>query len=185
MCCAAAPRLRRLGAHARRHALACSVAVGAALPLAAPAQTAPNVIEVQIDRTPAPASAAMQAFDRAAAAIEQRATLRARSWMGSGGVGVGVGADLSAPGDTVGWRTVLGMRADLGANARMVYELHPDWPARGAEGSPPGRLMLEYRSARPLHDLRDQLLRVELSGSSSLHLRPRRSGMMVTWRAQF
>lgn len=43
---------------------------------------------------------------------------------------------------------------------------------------------LELRTSKPGRDLR-QLLRVQLSSSSALHFRPRRSGLVVSYRAQF
>lgn len=109
--------------------------------------------------------------------------LRARGWLRFGAVGVGTGGDWPLRGSM---RPVFGLRADLSQRASVIYErISPAVPPPGLDAGLPGeRLALEFKSSDPASLYRG-LVRLQLSSSSSLLLRPRGGGMMMSWRANF
>jgi hypothetical protein len=121
--------------------------------------------------------------------------LRTRWWLGGGGSGLGAGADWAAT--PVGaalrpWRPVLGLRAALTPQTRLLYEWRAPAAAPWAVDGLPGasqrevRVVMEFKSARnPAQSLRHGLFRVQLSNSSALWLKPRSGGLVVSYRAQF
>ncbi len=119
--------------------------------------------------------------------------LRTRLWWGNARAGMGGGTDwATAPAGSAlrPWRPVVGVRANMGEQARLVYELRgpaSPSPALGAAaGDNEARVALEFKSAtNPAQNLRNGLFRVQLSNSSSLFLKPRSGGMVVSYRSQF
>lgn len=120
--------------------------------------------------------------------------LRTRLWVGNHLGGLGAGADWSATpaGSSLRpWRPVLGLRADVSNQTRLIYEVRgpasslASVPGSGATESEV-RWALEFKKApSAASHLRNGLLRVQLSNSSSLVLRPRSGGVMVSYRSQF
>lgn len=122
--------------------------------------------------------------------------VRTRLWWGKGALEVGGGADLSntslAPG-LAGRQTgtaVVGVRAELTQGAHLAFER--ETAVAPLAGQPPAagaaRLALEFKSVgntKAKHPLSGGLLRVQMSSTSTLQLRPRGGGMSVTYRAQF
>lgn len=119
--------------------------------------------------------------------------LRARWWWVRGAVEVGGGADWTAPSaaaTTPGkWSPVVGVRADLSERTRLVYESEHALPWRGTDnsGAVPRttRVALEFKSKSPVGDLRNGLLRVQLSGDAALQFKPRGGGLQVMYRERF
>lgn len=143
------------------------------------APTASTARLYRIDGTPAPANS------------EQ---LRTRLWVGNGIGSLGAGADWAAvPGGSPlrPWRPVLGVRADVSTQTRLVYEVRgaaAPWATPGLPGAENQemRVALEFKSAKSqARNLRDGLFRVQLSSTSMLSLRPRGGGMVVSYRSQF
>jgi hypothetical protein len=86
--------------------------------------------------------------------------VRARVWWGRGKLAFGAGADWTAS--------------------------EPPTPfSAGATGSPRARFALEFRARSSASDLRESLLRVQMSGDAALHFRPRSGGLQVSWRERF
>jgi hypothetical protein len=85
--------------------------------------------------------------------------LRARWWWGRGKLALGAGADWSAEAPTTPY-------------------------APGAAPLRP-RFALEFRARSASKDLREGLLRVQMSGDAALHLRPRSGGLQVSYRERF
>lgn len=120
--------------------------------------------------------------------------LRARVWWGTPMAGLGTGADLVSTAGVPGLRPlrpVLGVRANMSERTRVIYEVRgpaasaPSVPLPGA-GDQEARLALEFRKAKsPAQDLRNGLFRVQLSNSSSWVLKPRKGGLLVSYRSQF
>lgn len=120
--------------------------------------------------------------------------LRTRWWVGHGVGSIGAGADWAAtPARSAlrPWRPVLGLRADGGARTRLIYEVRgaaapwasAGWPGANAQEV---RVAMEFKSARnPAQNLRNGLLRVQLSNTSALMLKPRSGGLVVSYRSQF
>ncbi len=119
--------------------------------------------------------------------------LRARWWWGRGAFEVGAGADWAAPPRTAlaarTWSPVVGVRAALSSRTRIVYEAEPGAAWRAAEAAVAdqrsARFALEFKTRAAGGDLRSSLLRVQLSGDSTLHFRPRSSGLQLHYRARF
>jgi hypothetical protein len=120
--------------------------------------------------------------------------LRARWWWGQGALEIGGGADWVAP-STAGnttrpWSQVLGVRAALSARTRLIYEAESTLPWRNAEnnGAAPRttRVALEFKSkSSPVGDLRNGLMRVQLSSESVLQFKPRSGGLQIMYRERF
>jgi hypothetical protein len=86
--------------------------------------------------------------------------VRARLWWGRGRLDVGAGADWTASA--------------------------PPTPLGGSSaGASRPRFALEFRAKAVAKDLRETLLRVQLSGAGALHFRPRGGGLQITYREQF
>ncbi len=119
--------------------------------------------------------------------------LRARWWWGRGAIEVGAGADWLAPAGASSvarpLTQVVGVRAALSARTRLVYEAEsaPLW--RGADSGivnpRTARVALEFKSKSPVGDLRNGLLRVQLSGDAALQFKPRSGGLQVMYRERF
>jgi hypothetical protein len=119
-----------------------------------------------------------------AAAFERDQALRSRWWIHAGRVTLGAGADWPRGPHWSAPQPVLGLRTAVAANTLLSYEWHGHSASQDAP--PGGRFVLEFRTApSQIRTLRDGLLRMQLSGTSSLNLRPRRSGVLVTYSAQF
>jgi hypothetical protein len=121
-------------------------------------------------------------------------SLRARVWWGRGAVEVGAGADWRAASFTANaaqpWSQVVGVRATLSARTRIVYETGAALPWRSgdnvATGARTSRVALEFKSRKsPVSNLRDGLLRMQLSSDAAVHLKPRGGGLQVTYRERF
>lgn len=183
---------------------ACTAACAAAL--AQPAEvgtglviTAHAVGQVEVERVdpavdaPTASTARLYRIDATpAAAVSEE--LRTRWWLGGPHAGIGAGADWAAT--PVGsslrpWRPVFGMRADVGPQTRLLYEVRAaaaPWATTGLReaGRQEVRVALEFKSARnPAQNLRNGLFRVQLSNSSALFLRPRGGGLVISYRSQF
>jgi hypothetical protein len=147
------------------------------------------------DSLPAPAA-------RDAAALATQRTLpsfaddglRARWWWGRGAFEVGAGADWLAANRAASaarpWSHVLGVRATLSDRSRVVYETESALPWRpgdsAANGLRTSRVALEFKSKpSPVSNLRDGLLRVQLSGDATVQFRPRSGGLQVMYRERF
>lgn len=121
--------------------------------------------------------------------------LRTRVWWGTPMVGVGTGADLVSATAAQGlrpMRAVMGVRASMSERTRLVYEVRGPAASSSSSVLLPGgsaseaRLALEFRSAKSAaQNLRNGLFRVQLSNSSSLFLKPRSRGLVVSYRSQF
>jgi hypothetical protein len=120
--------------------------------------------------------------------------VQTRFWWRKGAVELGAGVNLDLPAHRLSApvRTptpVIGVRARLGERTRLVAEADPSVLGREAgalDNTTDGaRLALEFKTKSPLRDLRTSLLRVQLSGQSALHFRPRGGGMQVTYRESF
>jgi hypothetical protein len=121
--------------------------------------------------------------------------LRARWWWGRGAFELGAGADWLAPHLTAtGARPlnqVVGVRASLSAHTRVVYETETALSWRSSDnpagaGVRTSRVALEFKSKpSPVSNLRDGLLRVQLSGDAAVHFRPRSGGLQVMYRERF
>jgi hypothetical protein len=142
-------------------------------------------IEVELSKEPsvgAPQLAEVLQSGRAALAADE--ALRSRWWVNAGRVTLGAGADWPRGPQWSEPQLVFGVRTNVSAQARLGYE----WRASSGltDEAQGGRYVLEFRTPpSEMRALRDGLLRFQLSGSSSVHLRPRRSGLLVTYRAQF
>jgi hypothetical protein len=88
------------------------------------------------------------------------AGVSARWWVGRGRFELGAGADWEAPSP----RTLVGA---------------------GSAGALRPRFALEFRAKAATKDLRDGLLRVQMSGDAALHFRPRSRGLQITYRERF
>ena len=89
-------------------------------------------------------------------------------------------------------RLVLTLRATPTSRASMVVEQATSartansWRAAQAAEAPTTRVGLELRSASAEKRLGiNNVLKVQLSGGSTLLFKPRRSGVAVTWRSEF
>lgn len=120
--------------------------------------------------------------------------LRARWWWGSGGVEIGAGADLRATSvAAVGaqpWSHVLGVRATLSSRTSLVYETASALPWGNADATTASRrtsrVALEFKSRKsPVSNLRDGLMRVQLSGDADVQFKPRGGGLQVMYRERF
>jgi hypothetical protein len=118
--------------------------------------------------------------------------LRARWWWGRGALEVGAGADWRAPSAAASaaqpWSQVLGVRATLSPRTRLVYETETVLPGGRADSAKPrtSRVALEFKSRKsPVSNLRDGLMRVQLSGDSAVHFKPRGGGLQVMYRERF
>ncbi len=121
--------------------------------------------------------------------------LRARWWWGRGAFELGAGADWLAPQRTAAGarplNQVVGVRASFSARTRVVYETEttPSWRSSGnpaGAGVRTSRVALEFKSKpSPVSNLRDGLLRVQLSGDAAVHFRPRSGGLQVMYRERF
>lgn len=128
--------------------------------------------------------------------VDQASGLRARWWLSTGVVGVGAGADwavatsAAASTDATVLRPVIGVRAELSQNTRLIYELRaaatPLDRAAPAAATPEGRFALEFKATGgAARSLPVGFLRIQISGSSTINLRPRRGGFAVAWRSHF
>jgi hypothetical protein len=135
--------------------------------------------------------AASPATQRALPSSSTDDGLRARLWWGRGAVEVGAGADWLAPSSTGAnarpWSQVVGVRANLSARTRVVYETEATLPWRAGDSAGPrtARVALEFKSKSPVANLREGLMRVQLSGDAVLQFRPRGGGMQVMYRERF
>lgn len=119
--------------------------------------------------------------------------LRARWWWGRGAIEIGGGGDWIAPSAAATaarpWSPVVGIRAALSARTRLIYEAESGLPWRNADngGASPrtARVALEFKSKSPVGDLRNGLMRVQLSGDSALQFKPRSGGLQVMYRERF
>lgn len=194
----AAP-LRRLRS-GQRAAVVCAAAL---LATAAQAQGQAAPLRLEVEAVPHALQAAngqAQPRDAVAQAAYGRPEdgLRARWWWGRGGLEVGGGADYwrrPQPGaaSALGGASVLGLRAALSRNTRLVYELNarnpltetPAHPAT-AQNSARSQFALEFKaSGGERRALPAGLLRVQLQGGSTLQFRPRGGGLNITYRSRF
>ena len=120
--------------------------------------------------------------------------LHLRLWWGKGVGSMGAGTDwaIAPAGSSLRpLRPVLGVRANLSDQARLIYELRGATSALASINAlgatdPQARLALEFKSANnPAQHLRNGLFRIQLSNSSTLFIRPRNGGLGVSYRSQF
>ena len=124
--------------------------------------------------------------------------LRTRVWWGKGGLEVGAGANVNpsntAPGLAATGNSgtaVLGLRAQVAQGTYLAFERDTLAASAGAGAPVPvegSRLALEFKAvgaSRAAQPLSSGLLRVQVSGTSSLQFKPRSGGMAVTYRAKF
>lgn len=124
--------------------------------------------------------------------------LRTRVWWGKGAVELGAGADLSRANIAPGLMArqsgtgVVGLRAELTPGAHLAIERDTNHPALQragvATGADASRVALEFKgvgSSKAASPLTGGLLRVQMSGTSTLQFKPRSGGMSVTYRAKF
>ena len=124
--------------------------------------------------------------------------LRTRMWWGKGALEVGAGANVSpsnkAPGlataPTVG-TAVVGLRAQLSRGTHLAIErdtLATSVHSGAAAPLEVSRVALEFKAvgnSKSVQPLSSGLLRLQMSGTSSLQFKPRSDGMAVTYRAKF
>lgn len=124
--------------------------------------------------------------------------VRTRVWWGRGALEVGAGADLSnthlAPGLAAGrsGTAVVGLRAELTPGAYLAIERDTHHLALQRPGTEPGadasRVALEFKGvgrSKAANPLSGGLLRMQMSGTSTLQFKPRSGGLSVTYRAKF
>lgn len=124
--------------------------------------------------------------------------LRTRLWWGKGGLEVGAGANLNpshtAPGLAATPRVgtaVVGLRARVAQGTHLAIErdtLGGSVGAGGAAAVESSRVALEFKAvghSKAAQPLSSGLLRVQMSGTSSLQFKPRSGGLAVTYRAKF
>jgi hypothetical protein len=58
-------------------------------------------------------------------------------------------------------------------------------PSDAGANTAAARVALEFKSKSTVRDLRTSLFRVQLSGTSALHFRPRGGGLNVAYRESF
>jgi hypothetical protein len=119
--------------------------------------------------------------------------LSARWWWGRDAIQVGVGGDWRAPSSVATearpLTQVVGVRAALSDRTRLIYEAEsaPAW-RRGETTGPysrRSRVALEFKSKSPVSDLRNGLMRVQLTGDAAVHFKPRGGGLQVMYRERF
>lgn len=124
--------------------------------------------------------------------------LRTRMWWGKGALEVGAGANLNAsntvpglaPSASVG-TAVLGLRAQVAQGTHLAFERDTLATSVGAGAAAPvegSRVALEFKAvgnSKAAQPLSSGLLRVQMSGTSSLQFKPRSGGLAVTYRAKF
>lgn len=124
--------------------------------------------------------------------------LRTRLWWGKGGFEVGAGANLNpsntAPGlaasPSVG-SAVVGLRARVAQGTHLAIERDTLSTSVGTGVAAPvetSRVALEFKTvgnSKAAQPLSSGLLRVQMSGTSSLQFKPRSGGLAVTYRAKF
>lgn len=124
--------------------------------------------------------------------------LRTRMWWGKGALEVGAGANVSpsnkAPGlataPTIG-TAVVGLRAQLSRGTHLAIERDTLATSVNSGAAAPlevSRVALEFKAvgnSKSVQPLSSGLLRLQMSGTSSLQFKPRSGGMAVTYRAKF
>jgi len=124
--------------------------------------------------------------------------LRTRMWWGRGPLEVGAGANVNASSTAPGLATsasrgtaVLGLRAQVAQGTHLAIErdtLATSVGAGSAARVEVSRLALEFKAvgnSKAAQPLSSGMLRVQMSGTSSLQFRPRSGGLAVSYRAKF
>lgn len=124
--------------------------------------------------------------------------LRTRLWWGRGALEVGAGANVNPSTTAPGLATsaslgtaVLGLRAQVARGTHLAIERDTFATSVGAGVAPPvegSRVALEFKAvgtSKSAAPLSSGLLRVQMSGTSTLQFRPRSGGLAVTYRAKF
>jgi len=119
-------------------------------------------------------------------------------WWGKGALEVGAGANVNSSSTTPGLATsasrgtaVLGLRAQLAQGTHLAIERDTLATSVGAGSGAPvevSRLALEFKAvgnSKAAQPLSSGLLRVQMSGTSSLQFKPRSGGLAVSYRAKF
>ncbi len=89
---------------------------------------------------------------------------------------------------TLSARPVFGLGADLSQRTRLVYELSSTDRSPLATAEPASnevRWGLEFKSTNSVKEWGAGLLRVQMTGSSTLALWPRSGGLAMSWRTRF
>ena len=124
--------------------------------------------------------------------------LRTRMWWGRGALEVGAGANLNPSSTAPGLATsasrgtaVVGLRAQVARGTHLAIERDTLATSVGGGAAAPlevSRVALEFKAvgqSKAAQPLSSGLLRVQMSGTSSLQFKPRSGGMAVTYRANF
>ncbi len=124
--------------------------------------------------------------------------LRTRLWWGRGALEVGAGADVNpsttAPGlvrSASAGTAVFGLRAQVARGTHLAIERDTLATSVGAGVAAPleaSRVALEFKAVgltKAAAPLSSGVLRVQMSGTSTLQFRPRSGGLAVTYRAKF
>lgn len=124
--------------------------------------------------------------------------LRTRMWWGNRAFEVGGGANLNPSNTAPGLATsanvgtaVLGLRAQLAQGTHLAIERDTLATSVGSGAAAPlevSRVALEFKAvgrSKTAQPLSSGLLRVQMSGTSSLQFKPRSGGLAVTYRAKF
>ncbi|MEO5770984.1 MAG: hypothetical protein ABIQ29_02830 [Burkholderiaceae bacterium] len=124
--------------------------------------------------------------------------LRTRMWWGTGAFEVGAGANVNPTSTAPGLATsanrgtaVVGLRAQVAQGTHLAIERDTLATSVGAGGVAPvevSRVALEFKAvgnSKAAQPLSSGLLRVQMSGTSSLQFKPRSGGLAVTYRAKF
>ncbi len=124
--------------------------------------------------------------------------VRTRMWWGRGAFEVGAGANVNPSNTVPGLATsanvgsaVVGLRARVAQGTHLAIERDTLSTNVGAGASAPvevSRVALEFKAvgnSKAAKPLSSGLLRVQMSGTSSLQFKPRSGGLAVTYRANF
>lgn len=172
--------------------------------LTAQAQEAAVAVRLEVETVPPDLPSLYGAAPRRDAVVQPAPAqsndgLRVRWWWEHGRFELGGGADYwrtptAGPATALTGTPVLGLRATLSPQARLVYELMPggavvDAPFNAAASlaQPRSQFALEFKakSNSERRALPPGFLRVQLQGESSLQCRPRGGGLNVTYRSRF
>lgn len=123
--------------------------------------------------------------------------LRTRMWWGRGALEFGAGANVRPSSTAPGLATaasmgtaVVGLRAQVAQGTHLAIERDTFTTSIGGAAPPVdgSRVALEFKavgSSKAAQPLSSGLLRVQMSGTSTLQFRPRSGGLAVTYRAKF
>lgn len=124
--------------------------------------------------------------------------LRTRMWWGRGALEVGAGANVNPSSAVPGLATaasvgtaVVGLRAQVAQGTHLAIERDTLATSVAAGAAAPvegSRVALEFKAvgnSKAAQPLSSGLLRVQMSGNSSLQFKPRSGGLAVSYRAKF